>query len=134
MKVLGFTRRVVIDTNVLVSALLTPNGPSADFIGDVLDEKYEVIVTQSILEEYADVLNRPRFQLRPEMISFFLNWIINHALFIEVDESDYPKEEMSDPKDAPFYVAARCAGALLVTHNIRHYPVTEWRTMIWELV
>ena len=28
MKVLGFTRRVVIDTNVLVSALLTPNGPS----------------------------------------------------------------------------------------------------------
>ena len=81
MKVLGFTRRVVIDTNVLVSALLTPNGPSADFIGDVLDEKYEVIVTQSILEEYADVLNRPRFQLRPEMISFFLNWFINHALF-----------------------------------------------------
>ena len=36
--------------------------------------------------------------------------------------------------DAPFYVAARCTGALLVTNNIKHYPVTEWRTMIWELL
>lgn len=134
MRIFGYTRRVVIDTNVLVSALLTPSGPSADFIGDVLDEKYEVIITESILEEYADVLNRPQFEFRPEMLSFFLNWFTQHALYVEVDETDYPKGEMPDPKDAPFYVAARCTGALLVTHNIKHYPVTEWRTMIWELI
>ena len=133
MRLFGYTRRVVIDTNVLVSAMLTPGGPSSVFIGDVLDEKYEVIITQSILEEYADVLNRPHFQFRSEMIVFFLNWFTEHALFVEVNETDYPEDEMPDAKDAPFYVAARCTGALLVTHNIKHYPVTEWRTMIWEL-
>lgn len=41
---------------------------------------------------------------------------------------------MPDPKDAPFYITARCTGALLVTKNIKHYPITEWRTMIWELL
>ena len=78
-------------------------------------------------------LYRPHFQFRSEIIVFFLKWFTEHALFVEVNETDYPEDEMTDAKDAPFYVAARCTGALLVTHNIKHYPVTEWRTMIWEL-
>ena len=48
MKLYSFTKRVVIDTNVIVSALLSPNGSSAKFIGDVFDEKYEVVITGSI--------------------------------------------------------------------------------------
>lgn len=134
MKLYSFTRRVVIDTNVIVSALLSPNGNAAKFIGDVLDEKYEVIITDSIYSEYDEVLHRRRFNIDEDIISFILSWISEHALYVEVDENDYPKEDMPDADDAPFYVAARCTGALLVTKNIKHYPVTEWRTMIWELL
>ena len=134
MIIYGFTRRIVIDTNVLISALLSPNGSAAQFMGDVFDEKYEVVITESILEEYDEVMHRDRFQIDEDIIQFVLDWFRDNALFVEVDESDYPKEDMPDSDDAVFYVAARCTGALLVTKNIKHYPVVEWRTMIWELV
>lgn len=134
MKIYGYTRRVVIDTNIIVSALLSPTGKASIFMADVFDEKYEVIITESIFREYEDVLKRPKFQIDDDIISFVLNWFLENSIFVEVDESDYPKDEMPDAKDAPFYVAARCTGSMLVTNNIKHYPVTEWRTMIWELI
>ena len=134
MKIIGFTRRVVIDTNVIVSALLSQNGGAARFMGDVFDGKYEVVITQSILAEYDDVLHRSKFAMDEDIIQFVLGWFIENAMYVEVDEDDYPKEEMPDPDDAVFYVTARCTGSLLVTKNIKHYPVTEWRTMIWELI
>lgn len=133
MKMFSFTRRIVIDTNVIIYALLSPNGSAAKFMGDVFDEKYEVVVTKSILEEYDDVMHRPGFMIDEDIIQFVLRWMTDNTLFVEVDETDYPKEEMPDSDDAVFYVTARCTGALLVTKNIKHYPVTEWRTMIWEL-
>lgn len=60
MKVYGYTRRIVIDTNVVVSALISPSGNSAKFFGDVLDGKYEVVITKSILDEYDLVLHRDK--------------------------------------------------------------------------
>lgn len=133
MRLFSFTRRIVIDTNVIISALISPNGNAAKFMGDVFDEKYEVVITESILDEYKDVMHRPKFMIDEDIIQFIINWLTDHALFVEVDENDYPKEEMPDTDDAVFYIAARCTGSLLVTKNIKHYPVTEWRTMIWEL-
>lgn len=133
MKLYSFTRRIVIDTNVIISALLSPNGSAAKFMGDVFDEKYEVVITESILEEYIDVLHRPKFKIDDDIIQFIVDWMLTHSLFVEVDENDYPNKEMPDSDDAVFYTAAKCTGSLLVTKNIKHYPVTEWRTMIWEL-
>ena len=135
MKIIhGFTKRVVIDTNVLISAMLSPSGMAATFMEDVYDGQYEVIVTENILHEYDNVMRRRAFHFDEEDISFVNQWFIKNSLFVEVDEADYPANEMPDSRDASFYVAARCTGALLVTGNIKHYPVTEWRTMIWELV
>lgn len=134
MRIFSFTNRVVIDTNIIVSALISPNGSSAKFMSDVFDQKYEVVITEQILAEYTEVLHRSKFQIDEDIIHFVIKWFSSCSLFVEIDESDYPKEEMPDAKDAPFYVAARCTGALLVTKNIKHYPVTEWRTMIWELL
>ena len=134
MRFYGIPRRIVIDTNVIVSALIKPDGKAADFFNNVLDGQYEVVVTNSIFEEYCDVLNRPKFHLSPVAVEFVLNWIRDNSFWVEVDENDYPKEEMPDSDDAAFYVVARSTGALLVTKNVKHYPVTEWRTMIWELL
>ena len=69
-----------------------------------------------------------------DIVQFVLSWFARSSIYVEIDENDYPKDEMPDASDAVFYVAARCTGALLVTKNIKHYPVTEWRTMIWELL
>ena len=126
--------RIVIDTNILVAAFLNPEGYSAAFLEKVFGNHYEVVITESILREYEDVLSRPQFGFHQDDVSILLAWFRQNAYLVEVDESDYPYAEMPDPKDAPFYVAARATKSRLVTGNIKHYPVEEMRTMLWELI
>ena len=126
--------RIVIDTNILVAAFLNPNGYTAVFMDKVLGNHYEIVVTESILAEYEDVLSRPQFGFPKETVSFLMKWFRQNAYLVEVDENDYPCNEMPDPKDAPFYVAARATKSRLVTGNIKHYPIEEMRTMLWELM
>ena len=126
--------RLVIDTNIIVSAFLTPNGNAAILMDKVFGEAYEVIVTKNILVEYEEVLQRKKFGFSEEIISFVLTWFREHAVLVDVNENDYSKEDVPDPKDAVFYVAARATGSRLVTGNIKHYPVEEMRTMLWELM
>ena len=126
--------RVVVDTNVIVSAFLSPLGSASTFMNKVFGNAYEVIVTESIMQEYDNVLHRKKFRFKEEVVQYILKWFRENALFVEVDEDDYPTDEMIDPKDAVFYVAARSTGARLVTGNIKHYPIVEFRTMLWEMV
>lgn len=65
-------RRWVIDTNVLVSALLNPHGPPARVLDAVLDGRVKLVYDARILAEYRDVLHRPRLKLKPEKIRAFL--------------------------------------------------------------
>ena len=126
--------RVVIDTNIIVSAFLSPKGSAAIFMDKVFGEYYDVVVTESILHEYDEVLHRHKFHFSEETISYLLSWFRTHALLVEVNEDDYPLSEIPDPKDAVFYVTSRATHARLVTGNIKHYPIEESRTMLWELI
>ncbi len=70
------------------------------------------------------------------MISdFYLSiiWFYSNALMVEVSEKDYLEDSMIDEKDIPFYIIAKATKLRLVTGNIKHYPIEEMRTMIWEL-
>jgi putative PIN family toxin of toxin-antitoxin system len=126
--------QIVIDTNVIVSAFLNPKGNTAIFMDKVFGGCYDIIVTETILMEYDDVLHRSKFHFKESTIKYIISWFRNYGIMIEVDENDYPKDLMVDEKDAPFYVAARCTKSRLVTGNIKHYPVEEMRTMLWELL
>ena len=127
--------RVVIDTNIIVAALLSGKGKSRTFMNRVFGGEYEVIVSETILSEYERVFHYPKLGLNKSTISFVLDWFRTNAIFIEINE-DQPVPEMDerDKTDKPFYLLARSTKSLLVTGNIKHYPVEEWRTMIWELV
>ena len=63
----------VIDTNVVVSGLLNPHGPSARVLDAVLDGRLKLVYDARILAEYRDVLHRPRLKLAPDKITAFLN-------------------------------------------------------------
>jgi len=52
--------RIVIDTNILVSAILTPKGNPAKILKLVLEGKLSLIITPAILEETRQVLRYPR--------------------------------------------------------------------------
>lgn len=58
--------KVVIDTNIVVSADLVDKGPSAAILALATNGK--VLISLPILAEYEEVLRRPRFKFRPERI------------------------------------------------------------------
>lgn len=122
--------KLVIDTNIIVSALLSANGTAFQVLSDVLDGKYTVFISNEIFEEYSDVLHREKFHFDSEIIEFILNWFLENAIWIEVVKSDII---MQDEKDRIFFDVAKCCKARLLTGNARHYPVDELVTLLWEL-
>ncbi len=122
--------RLVIDTNIIVSALLSEDSKAFQVLSDALDGKYTVLVSEEIFQEYEDVLHRDKFGFDEEIIQFILNWFRENAVWIEVSESTIP---MKDKKDRVFYDLAKSCKARLVTGNIKHYPVDELVTALWEL-
>lgn len=123
--------RMVIDTNIIVSALLSPNGAACKVLSDVLDGKYQVFVSAEIFQEYSDVLHRKKFGFDEDIIAYLLGWFRNNAIWVEATESDV---QMPDEKDRVFFDVAKCCRARLLTGNIKHYPVDELVTALKELV
>ena len=126
--------QVVIDANIIVSAMFN-KGTAAKFMDQVFAEVYDLVVTKYILDEYDRVLHYPKFPFEEEDIQFVLDWFMKHGIEVEVDDDEaIPFMEARDTSDKKFFWAAKRTGSLLVTGNIRHYPIEEWRTMLWELV
>ena len=71
--------RVVIDTNVVVSANLVDEGPSAAILSLAINKKILMFVSAPVLDEYKKVLNRPRLKLDPVRIAGVLVDIRNAA-------------------------------------------------------
>ena len=66
-------------------------------------------------------------------MDYLVEWFYSNALMVEVSEKDYLEDSMIDEKDIPFYIVAKATKSRLVTGNIKHYPIEEMRTIIWEL-
>ncbi|MCM1267829.1 MAG: putative toxin-antitoxin system toxin component, PIN family [Bacteroidales bacterium] len=121
---------LVLDTNIIVSALLSPDGSAFHLLSDVFDNKHTVFIDPEVYREYQDVLHREKFGFDEEIVTYILEWFKIHAIWVEVTKSTVP---MPDEKDRAFYDIAKCCHAKLVTGNIRHYPVDEFVTPLREL-
>lgn len=118
----------VIDTNVLVSALLTHNENAATVkvIHAVLSGKITPLYHKDILKEYEEVLSRPKFHFNKSDIDTLISAFI--AFGIEV----FPQptgEILIDMDDLIFYEVAmekRNEDAKLVTGNQKHYPIRDF--------
>jgi len=110
----------VLDTNVLVSALLQPLGNPARILRLILERAVELALDERIMAEYAAVLARPKFGLPEDLRTSVLAEIARIAVF-----AGLPPEPVSlpDPADQPFLEAALASGAhALITGNMRHFP------------
>jgi len=112
--------RAVIDTNILVSALLTPGGVPAQLIAAIRNQTLIPVVSESILAEYADVLSRPKFSFASNRTASLLEDMKGLALFLM--PQPIPLQDLPDPDDAPFIAAALTAGCAIITGNRKHYP------------
>lgn len=110
----------VIDTNVLVSGLWSPAGNASMVISSVLSGKITPCYDYRIVNEYKDVLNRPKFKFSSEQVEALLDVI--KATGISVVPTPLPNIVMSDEDDRPFFEVAKYCHAPLVSGNLKHYP------------
>jgi len=100
--------KVVVDTNVLVSAVLKDKDPELVIQFIVDHPEFEWIASQDILNEYKEVLNRRKFRLTQEVKENWFNLLEDTLTLVEVDTSvDFP----ADPDDAMFLACAIAADA-----------------------
>jgi len=117
--------KIVLDTNVLVSGLLTPFGPSGEILRMIFSGELTLCLDARILAEYKDVLHRPRFKFNKAHISVLLDFIKQYGQFI----SSAPlQNRLPDPDDEPFLeVAVASRMVSLVTGNCIHYPPSPFK-------
>jgi putative PIN family toxin of toxin-antitoxin system len=115
--------RVVLDTNVLISACLKPDGLEAKVVEMVLTGSALLCVTEEIWAEYGDVFSRPKFAVLQVRSGTLLSDLDRLAVRITAPQR---VTAALDEDDNRFLECAAAAGAeYLVTGNLRHYPA-EW--------
>lgn len=122
--------RVVIDTNILISALLTPFGNAARILDLALLGELQMIYDDRILSEFRDVLLRPKFDFEKGDIDELLSYIEAEGVRVTAVPLN---ETLADEDDLPFIEAAITGMAdALITGNKRHFagkPAKKIRIM-----
>ena len=112
--------RAVVDTNVLVSGLISSQGAPAKILDLIMGHVLTLVVDDRIMAEYWDVLNRRYFDryfnaLERTAVLEFL------TVFSEKAIPCVAIPRLSDPGDIPFLEVALSAGVPLVTGNKKHF-------------
>jgi putative PIN family toxin of toxin-antitoxin system len=111
---------IVLDTNVLVSGLLTPFGAAARVVDTVLSGTVRLALDGRILQEYAEVLSRPRFGFRRADVDRLLDFLRGAGVSVVAPPLAL---SLPDPEDAMFVEVAVASGAeAIVTGNTRNFP------------
>jgi len=116
--------RLVVDTNIVVSAALKPDGLQRTVLLLAIIKPARLYVSNAILVEYQDVLSRLEFQIRKGLRRQLLDMIRKRAHLVNPVRAI---QVANDPGDDKFIECADAARAdYLVTGNVRHFP-TFWK-------
>lgn len=116
--------RVVLDTNVVVSAMLSRHGNEALVLRLAQSGSFKACVSAALLEEYERVLSRPAFHVPSASVEQLLHYLRTEGLVVapQMEISASPHEG-----DNRFLECAEAANVnFLVTGNKRHFP-KEWK-------
>ncbi len=116
----------VIDTNVIVSALMArrPDSATVKVLNAVRDGYLNPVLSSGIVAEYNEVLAREKFRFVKEDVRQTIDAIVSKAVFLDPSPSD---EAFTDETDRVFYEVALAGhddDTRLVTGNLRHYPIS----------
>lgn len=113
----------VIDTNVLVSAMLKWDSVPGNILELAFSGVVIPLLNEQIVREYREVLNRPKFHLTEHIIQDVLAEINRFGIYLDAEELDIV---FLDSKDRVFYEVVmeerKSENAYLVTGNIKHFP------------
>jgi len=112
--------RAVLDTNVVISAHLNPEGQQALILGLAIARYFRCFVSDALLEEYEGVLRRERFGLSPGSVTQSMRIIRKYATFV------IPKRKLDVSRDPDDNKVVECAlearADYIVTGNTRPFP------------
>ncbi len=113
--------KVVLDTNVVVSAFLSPGGKPAAIVELVFRGDLQPCFNTAILAEYEQVLYRSKFAMKipARAIARFFEVLNSIGLYVIATPS---VDKLPDETDRRFYDVAKACGACLVTGNKKHFP------------
>ncbi len=117
----------VIDTNVLVSALLaslkSKDTPPVQILDYILDGVIVPVYNDEIIAEYTEVLNRAKFAFPDDAVTNIITAFL--SIGIESERIYAQDAACKDPDDAVFYeIALSVQNSYLVTGNIKHFPAS----------
>ena len=117
--------RVVIDTNVLVSGLLSPYGASAEIVRMIVAGALNLLYDARIIYEYREVLSRPKFSFEKPNVDILMEFIEHYGIPIAAMPLSV---HLPDADDEPFLeVAISGKAECLITGNAAHYPMRPKR-------
>jgi putative PIN family toxin of toxin-antitoxin system len=111
--------RIVLDTNVVVSSLMSKLGNPAKIYRMFFAGTATLVFSDGIIAEYKDVLYRPRLCIPADEADSIIAAIQQSGERVEPVTSVF---QMVDEDDRIFYDTAKSAGAYLITGNAKHYP------------
>ncbi len=114
---------VVIDTNIIVSSLLSSKNDIAtvQVMEKVFRQEIKPVYSKEIFAEYTNVLNRPKFHFSKELVEYMLSAIKQFGILKELKET--VMVVLPDMKDVPFYsLVLESEDTYLVAGNIKHFP------------
>ena len=112
--------KVVVDTNVIVSALISTSGTPAKILSLILNGTIKILYDNRIIFEYYDVLSRDEFGFSKEIVNDLISYIKHDGEFVN---SEFIKRKFFDETDKKFYEVYKTGGAeYLITGNIKHFP------------
>jgi putative PIN family toxin of toxin-antitoxin system len=112
--------KIVLDTSVLVSGILSPNGPPAAVLRALLTERVRLRFDERVVSEYRDVLTRTKFSFDRDLVEELIG-------FLEAAGSPTLASPLAltlpDPWDQMFIeVAVASRADFLVSGNLKHFP------------
>ena len=110
---------VVLDTNILVSALWSRDGNPIKIIHLMPSGKIIPCYCNEMLNEYSTVLSRPKFGFSQVQVATLLKNIQMYGRSYQVSRSIVP---LPDESDRAFYDVAQASNAILITGNAKHFP------------
>lgn len=121
------TYYAVLDTNVIVSAMLKTGSVPGQVAAEALYGDIIPVLNDEIIAEYKDVLNRPKFRFDKRAVRVFLEELQKRAVYSDYGMID---DEIPDPKDVVFYAVLmekrKEEEAYLVTGNMKHFPMRTY--------
>lgn len=110
-------KRYVVDTNCLLMMLSFKKAYHSLWL-DFINEKFDLVISNEILEEYLEVIGR---NIRQDVAEYVSNVILNSDNVIRVSPAYRFGLIKADPDDNKFVDCAICGNAELIVTNDKHY-------------